>query len=132
MKNKSFILFCLVSLNIVIFSLHAKTVFTIGGAQKDVFISFKDNTNIYDASKKKKIEIKNPVNYTSTGGGAVNAAISFRRLGFSVHPILKLGTDERSKLFVRRFASEGICTDHIVYSDKDGTNDFRPANSQEN
>jgi len=101
--------------------LNAKSVMTIGGGQKDIFIRYKGTTNVNSPLKKKKIEIQNPLTYTAAGGGAVNAAISFQRQGFATSIFLKLGQDESSQFFFKKLESEGINTNHIILSPTYGT-----------
>jgi len=99
----------------------AKKAFTIGGAQKDIFIRYKDTTNVDNPSTKKKIEIQNPLTYTSTGGGSLNTAISFKRLGFVVSIFLKMGNDESSKFFLKKIEAEGINANNIILTENNGT-----------
>ena len=99
----------------------AKKAITIGGAQKDIFIRHKNSTNVGASVTKKKIQIQNPLTYTSTGGGALNAAISFKRLGFVVSTFLKLGNDESSKFFLKKLEAEGINTNNVLITDNNGT-----------
>ena len=120
--NKKKILSISLLLSIQIGSTYAiKKALTIGGAQKDIFIRHKGSTNIDNPSKKKKIEIQNPETYTSTGGGAINGAIAFKRLGFAASTFLMLGRDESSKFFLRKLEAEGINTSDIIYSENNGT-----------
>lgn len=50
---------------------------------------------------------------THTGGGAVNAAISLKRQGFDVSPLVKLGHDINATKISGRFEEEGIATDLV-------------------
>jgi len=45
---------------------------------------------------------------THTGGGAVNAAVSLRRLGYDVSALVKLGNDHNSEKVLSRLEEEGI------------------------
>jgi len=120
--NKKKILSLSLLLSIQIGSIYAiKKALTIGGAQKDIFIRHKGSTNLDNPSKKKKIEIQNPETYTSTGGGAINAAITFKRLGFATSTFLKMGKDESSQFFLRKLEAEGVSTSDIIYSESNGT-----------
>ena len=47
---------------------------------------------------------------THCGGGAVNAAVSFARLGHDVSALVKLGQDARAETILSRLAAEGIST----------------------
>ena len=53
---------------------------------------------------------------THAGGGAVNAAICFARLGFDVSVIVKLGADDRAALVKDTLAKEGVRTDRLVHT----------------
>jgi sugar/nucleoside kinase (ribokinase family) len=106
-----------------IFSLaqiHSKKVLTIGSAQQDKFIHNKTNLNSPILAGK-KIEINNPNAYTSTGGGAINSAIGFQRLGYNAFTFVKLGNDEQGQSFVQKLNNENINTDNIVFSNDEGT-----------
>jgi ribokinase len=47
---------------------------------------------------------------THCGGGAVNAAVAYARLGFDVAALIKLGQDARADQILTRLASEGVST----------------------
>ena len=47
---------------------------------------------------------------THCGGGAVNAAVAFARLGHDVSALVKLGQDSRAETILSRLAAEGIST----------------------
>lgn len=100
--------------------LYAKSILTVGGAQQDVFIRCEKEllSPIFGGQK---IEIRNPSDYISFGGGAVNAAISFRRLGYNVSTFFKAGRDVRAELFKKKLDAEGISTNSIIYSNEEGT-----------
>jgi ribokinase len=51
---------------------------------------------------------------THCGGGAVNAAVSFARLGHDVSALIKLGQDGRAETILSRLAEEGISTRFAV------------------
>lgn len=50
---------------------------------------------------------------TQTGGGAINAAIAMRRLGFDVATLIKVGADHNAEKISARLTEEGIATDLI-------------------
>lgn len=47
---------------------------------------------------------------THCGGGAVNAAVAFARLGLDVAALVKLGQDERAEIILARLMQEGVST----------------------
>ncbi len=50
---------------------------------------------------------------TQTGGGAVNAAVALRRLGFDVSALIKVGADHNAEKLHARLDEEGIGTELI-------------------
>ncbi len=115
-KNVSILLIILTICN----NAYSKKVITVGGAQQDIFIRCTKDTNLSSLAGQ-KIEICNPSEFHSTGGGAINSAIGFKRIGFNTSTFLKLGTDERSSLFIKKLDAEGINIDSIILSEEDGT-----------
>lgn len=51
---------------------------------------------------------------THCGGGAVNAAVAFARLGYDVSALVKLGQDARADAILARLADERVSTRHAV------------------
>lgn len=101
-------------------------VLTIGGATQDIFLHYKDLDTIslpQNHDKKNyilleegsKIDLKQ-INYYS-GGGSTNAAVSFKRLGFNVSAIFKLGKDFQGDFILNDLKKENIDVSHVVYSD---------------
>lgn len=105
-------------------------VLTIGGATKDIYLS---NQGVdYMAINQKdcqvkymllkagdKIEVENILNFT--GGGSTNSAVSFKRLGFDVTCICKIGKDEAGDLIIKELDQENINTKNIIKTDKIST-----------
>jgi ribokinase len=58
---------------------------------------------------------------THPGGGAVNSAVAFARLGFSVTALVKLGRDSRAQAIREALFAEGVSPALIVESDAAGT-----------
>ena len=58
---------------------------------------------------------------THPGGGAINSAVSFARLGFSVTALVKLGRDTRAQAIRGALAAEGVSPALIVETDAAGT-----------
>lgn len=108
-----------------------KKVLTIGGATQDIFIH-PDNIEITTLHKNSieksyiilqegtKIEVTK-IDY-STGGGATNSAVSFKRLGFDVASVIKLGNDKAAHAVLDMLKNEGIYLDHIITSNIGSTN----------
>lgn len=113
-------IFTLITILILCNNAYSKNVITVGGAQQDVFIRCTKETNLSSLAGQ-KIEICNPSEFHSTGGGGVNSAIGFKRLGFNVSAFLKLGTDERSTLFIKKLDAERININSILFSEEEGT-----------
>lgn len=93
-------------------------VITLGGATRDIFIHQKAE-NLAWASKEEirsflvlqegtKVEISS-IDY-ALGGGALNSAISFKRLGFEVTALFKVGNDEQGNAILDHIAKMGIMT----------------------
>lgn len=107
-----------------------KKVLTIGGAMRDVFIQYQNTEMIqlYDAEKKRsfiaiqegrKIEIDRLEYYI--GGGAVNSAASFARLGFKIESFFKVGADACGDFIIERLRSQGVSIDCIVRATNEDT-----------
>ncbi len=58
---------------------------------------------------------------THAGGGAINAAVSFARLGCSVSTLVKLGNDHRARAIGDVLKAEGVSEAFIKYTDAAGT-----------
>lgn len=100
-------------------------IITIGGATQDIFLHYNNLDSISlpknDENKKyilleegSKIDIKE-LNYYS-GGGATNSAVSFKRLGFNVSTIFKLGKDCQADFILNDLKKENIDVSNVVYS----------------
>ncbi len=105
-------------------------ILTIGSAMRDIFLQYpcEQMLRLHTATKTrsfivleegKKIEINDIVK--STGGGATNSAVSFKRLGFDVESFFKIGTDHEGSFIVEKLATEQISTEHIARTDSVGT-----------
>lgn len=92
-------------------------IITFGGATRDIFIHYEHAQTVAWSSKEEikaflllqegtKVEISS-IEY-STGGGATNSATSFKRLGFEVTTIIKVGNDEQGKAIIAQLATEDI------------------------
>jgi sugar/nucleoside kinase (ribokinase family) len=101
-------------------------VLTIGGAMRDVIIKYgKLKTTELTSTRGQqeyfvmlregaKIEIDG-IEYT-TGGGATNAAVSFKRLGFDAFACCKVGNDLEGHAVLQQLQQDGIITDLIIKS----------------
>ncbi len=104
----------------VSFQLNAQRVLTVGGALQDVFIRYKIHPTTTTTGGK-KIDIKNPSDTSTIGGGAINTAISFSRLGYTTSTFSKIGNDDRGQFLIKKLQSEGVITDTIIMSQSEGT-----------
>ncbi len=107
-----------------------KTVVTIGGAMIDT-IAVIDNDLIERMSMNnadrafmlleegRKTEAD--VISTHAGGGAINSAVCFARLGHAVSTVVKLGRDTRAQAIKEALRVEGISAAHVIDTDAAGT-----------
>lgn len=58
---------------------------------------------------------------TQTGGGAVNAAVSLKRLGFDVSALVKVGDDHNAQKITDRLTEVGISVDLVRICDVEAT-----------
>ena len=107
-----------------------KSVLTIGGAMIDTIAVIDDeliermSMNNADRAfllleEGRKTEAS--IISTHAGGGAINTAVSFARLGFTVTALVKLGKDARARAIRDALQSEGVSQDLIVETDAAGT-----------
>jgi sugar/nucleoside kinase (ribokinase family) len=105
-----------------------KKVMTLGGAMCDTFIQHAASENITMRTDEgehsfialeegRKIEVSS-VTYHA-GGGAVNTAASFQKLGFDVSSFFKIGNDANGEFVLTYMRSKGIAT-HLVKRSADG------------
>ena len=106
------------------------TVFTLGGATQDIFIHYQDPESLVIKNKREtraylllekgaKITIEH-IGY-STGGGAANTAMAFKKLGFSVATIIKTGAGKAGQYVRNHLHSCGIDTQHMIQDKTMGT-----------
>lgn len=100
-----------------------KKVLTIGGATRDIFI-VQDHPQMVNLSRPegeksflvyeagRKVEIKELSYYT--GGGATNAAASFKALGFDVSIFCKVGSDQEGDYIIKDLQSKNIDISAII------------------
>lgn len=115
-------------------------VITIGGATQDIFLSY-HGSDVMSITKKnmvatymlfesgEKVEIED-LHYT-TGGGATNTAVSFKRLGFDVSCFCTLGNDQAATSILAELQQEQIHTDYIHQSKTHHTGTSFIVNSQQ-
>lgn len=100
-------------------------ILTIGGATQDIFIVYEDAQTLHLRTKHgqksyllleegSKVEVKELL--YSSGGGANNTAISFKRQGFDITPLFKIGNDEAGTFIIKKLHDEGIDGKHIIIS----------------
>jgi len=98
-------------------------VLTIGSAMHDIFIQYDYTGTVYVYADNKrqtfvmfeegrKIEIESLKHHV--GGGALNSATAFARLGNSVCSFFKTGTDAEHEFIRRKLEEEGIDIAHSV------------------
>jgi ribokinase len=107
-----------------------KSVLTIGGAMIDTIAVIDDeliermSMNNADRAfllleEGRKTEAS--IISTHPGGGAINTAVSFARLGFAVTTLVKLGADARGRAVRDALQAEGVSQDLIVETSAAGT-----------
>ncbi len=100
-------------------------ILTIGGATEDTFLNMSppdfmewtsnQSTNYYMLFKAgNKFEVEDI--FITSGGGATNAATSFRRLGFEVSCFAKIGKDSHGQTICNELEQVGINCAHIIFS----------------
>lgn len=105
-------------------------VFTIGGATQDIFIHYQDPESLIIKNNREtrsylllekgaKIEVEELA--YSTGGGATNSAISFKKLGFDVSPVIKIGIGKAGQYIQDQLEAEGIDTTFVAKDKTIGT-----------
>lgn len=103
-------------------------IVTLGGASQDIFIHHEDIQTVEFCRKNEKesfmllqegskIEI-DKIRY-STGGGATNSAVSFKRLGFEVSSFFKIGEDRQGAMILEALKNEGVSLEDCII-DKNG------------
>lgn len=105
-------------------------VLVIGGATLDTIISYEDMETLIHERKGsaqsyllleegKKIEVL--AQETSSGGGATNAAVSFKRQGYEVILFCKLGRDVAGERVLSELKTQGLSTENILFDEDIGT-----------
>lgn len=97
-------------------------IITVGSATRDVYLESSKIVSVHDDQFQtheglciglgSKVEVDNL--YFTTGGSAVNTAISFARQGLKVGILAKVGRDSRGVSLRRRLADQGVTTDFIL------------------
>lgn len=89
-------------------------IITIGTATRDIFLTSpdfkalkeKDNLSKISFALGDKIEVNEPI--FAYGGGALNAAVAFRRQGFKTAALVKIGNDEAAEKILKELKKEKI------------------------
>lgn len=92
-------------------------VLTIGGATQDIIIDYQpdnscmsltqeQNKHMFACKEGSKIEVEK-LHY-ATGGGATNAAVSFKRLEFQTSSFFKIGADQAGTFVIDTLKKEGV------------------------
>lgn len=94
-----------------------KKICSIGGATKDIFIMYEGAETLRLHMQKGEVsyllleqgtKIDIPALHYATGGGATNAAVSFKRLGLDVKAFFKVGTDTAGEFVHAEMTREKI------------------------
>ncbi|MEQ1651752.1 MAG: carbohydrate kinase family protein [Hyphomicrobium sp.] len=108
----------------------AKRVLTVGGAMIDTIALIEsdriERMSMNNADKaflllEEGRKTEAALISTHPGGGAVNAAVAFARLGFNVAALIKIGRDARGAAIVSALAAEAISAECIVHTDDAAT-----------
>ncbi|HEY3375573.1 MAG TPA: carbohydrate kinase family protein [Candidatus Aquicultor sp.] len=104
-------------------------VITAGGATRDIFFITGHSRIIPDPSSIEgellafilgaKVSIETA--HISDGGGALNAAIAFTRLGLNAAPYVNIGNDEMGQQIILELVREGADAEFIWVDDKNRT-----------
>ncbi len=105
-------------------------VLTIGSATQDIFIHYKDPESLVFRNRKEtrsylllekgaKIDVET-LSY-STGGGATNSAVSFKKLGFDVATFLKIGDGKAGQYVIDQLREHSVDVRLIVRDKHFGT-----------
>ena len=103
-----------------------KRILTIGGATKDIFITYpkaqmldlclnegRRSFLIFEDGKKVEVEA---LEY-HTGGGATNTAVGFSRLGHEVSAFFKIGHDQEGVYVIQSLKSNSVDTTSVILTD---------------
>ncbi|NCX94216.1 MAG: carbohydrate kinase family protein [Gammaproteobacteria bacterium] len=104
--------------------------FVIGGATLDTIIRYEEMERLTHKGRNfernyllleegSKIEVAEQQYFS--GGGATNAAVSFKRLGIDVELLCKIAKDAAGEVILKELKNYGVDTSQICYSDKEGT-----------
>ena len=107
-----------------------KKILTIGGAMRDIFIQHErpETLHLHTVDREKtfiileegkKIEVQELASYI--GGGAVNSAVSFVRLGFSTESFFKIGVEQDGDFILDILKKKGVSIEHVVRTDQVAT-----------
>ena len=105
-------------------------VLVIGGATLDTIIQYEEMETLIHQRKEhiqsyllleegKKIEVSSQ--QSASGGGATNAAVSFKRQGFDVNLFCKLGKDVAGAMILRELEGYNLDLSGIRFDDTVGT-----------
>lgn len=109
---------------------HTMNVLTVGSATQDIFIHYNDPESLIMKSargtrsyllleKGAKIDVQ-AVSY-STGGGATNSAISFKRLGCTVATLIKVGIGKAGHFVTDELQHQGVDISYVIHDKDVGT-----------
>jgi sugar/nucleoside kinase (ribokinase family) len=98
-----------------------KKICTLGSATQDIFILYEGAETLHLQLKKSvrsfllfeqgtKVDV--PKLHYATGGGATNAAVGLKRMGFDVEAFFKTGTDDAGTYVRQEMVKEQVNIDH--------------------
>ncbi len=107
-----------------------KKIITIGSAVHDLFIEYErpqlmafeiDGQEVMYVMLEEGRKTEITELHTAIGGGALNSASSFKRLGFSATPCSKIGTDSQGAFILEQLKKKKIDHSYIKESTKNPT-----------
>lgn len=104
-------------------------IITIGSATRDVYIESSQIISVHDDAFQtheglcvglgSKVEVDNL--YFTTGGSAVNTAITFAHQGLDAGIVAKVGRDSRGNSIIERLKQAGVSTEFVLEDEKELT-----------
>jgi sugar/nucleoside kinase (ribokinase family) len=105
-------------------------IMTVGGAMLDTFVEYNNvetleipvqekNVSYVLMQAGKKVEVKDLMYHC--GGGAVNSAISFSKMGFDVEAFFKIADDQAGEFIINMLHSYNIKTNNVIISPQGST-----------
>lgn len=108
----------------------SRTVLTVGSAMIDTIAVIEDELiermNMDNAGRsflllEEGSKTEASLISTHAGGGAINSAVAFARLGFQVETLVKCGRDQRAAAIRKALTDEGVSLERMIKTDKAAT-----------